>query len=382
MHPDLIGVHFFCMKCSEIIKNLEEWVPKEIAWQRDNVGLQVGSADREINNILLCLELTSNVIDEAVEKNCNLIISHHPLLFHPLKKVDLQKDKNSKLLEKLIKKEINLYSEHTNLDYTKDGVSFELAKTLGLKNIDFLVPLDSNQYKLVVFVPKTHLKNVSDALFNSGCGIIGEYGNCSFTTKGKSTFKGSEKSNPSIGQKEKFEAVEEYRLEVIVDSWKLNSAINALKGGHLYEEPAFDIYPLKNQNINYGIGAVGELEDYILPEEFLSHISKTLNVKGLKYTSGKSERIKKVALCGGAGGEYIPNAIKSGADAYITADVKYHSFHDAAGEIFLIDAGHYETEIHSLSEVERKLSSFLGSGTTIKIFKYSKSTNPIIFYNN
>jgi dinuclear metal center YbgI/SA1388 family protein len=382
MHPDLIGVHFFCMKCSEIIKNLEEWVPKEIAWQRDNVGLQVGSADREINNILLCLELTSNVIDEAVEKNCNLIISHHPLLFHPLKKIDLQKDKNSKLLEKLIKKEINLYSEHTNLDYTKDGVSFELAKTLGLKNIGFLVPLDSNQYKLVVFVPKTHLQNVSDALFKSGCGIIGEYSNCSFKTKGEGTFKGSEKSNPSIGQKEKFESIEEYRLEVIVDSWKLSSAINAVKKEHPHEEPAFDIYPLKNQNINYGAGAVGELEDYFSPEEFLSHVSNKLNAEGLRYAIGKSNRIKKVALCGGAGSEYIPDAIKSGADAYITADIKYHSFHDAAGEIFLIDAGHYETEIHSLNEVERKLSGFIGSGTAVKIFKYSKSTNPIIFYNN
>jgi len=382
MHPDLIGVHFFYMKCSEIIKNLEEWVPKEIAWQRDNVGLQVGSADREINNILLCLELTSNVIDEAVEKNCNLIISHHPLLFHPLKKIDLQKDKNSKLLEKLIKKEINLYSEHTNLDYTKDGVSFELAKTLGLKNINFLVPLDSNQYKLVVFVPQTHLQQVAEALFNSGCGIIGEYSNCSFRTKGEGTFKGSEKSNPSTGQKEKFETVEEYRLEVIVDSWKLNSVIRALRQEHPYEEPAFDIYPLKNQNINYGAGAIGELEVYISSKEFLLHVSKSLNVKGLRYAPGKNDKIKKVAVCGGAGSEYITDAIKSGADAYITADVKYHSFHDAAGEILLIDAGHYETEIHSINEVERKLTNFLDTGTTIKIFKYSKSTNPIIFFNN
>ncbi len=382
MHPDLIGVHFFYMKCSEIIKNLEEWVPKEIAWQRDNVGLQVGSADREINNILLCLELTSNVIDEAVEKNCNLIISHHPLLFHPLKKIDLQKDKNSKLLEKLIKKEINLYSEHTNLDYTKDGVSFELAKTLGLKNINFLVPLDSNQYKLVVFVPQTHLQQVAEALFNSGCGIIGEYSNCSFRTKGEGTFKGSEKSNPSTGQKEKFETVEEYRLEVIVDSWKLNSVIRALRQEHPYEEPAFDIYPLKNQNINYGAGAIGELEVYISSKEFLLHVSKSLNVKGLRYAPGKNDKIKKVAVCGGAGSEYITDAIKSGADAYINDDDKYHSFHDAAGEILLIDAGHYETEIHSINEVERKLTNFLDTGTTIKIFKYSKSTNPIIFFNN
>ncbi|MFZ0452291.1 MAG: Nif3-like dinuclear metal center hexameric protein [Ignavibacteriaceae bacterium] len=366
------------MKCSEIIKNLEEWAPKEIAWQKDNVGLQIGSADRNINNILLCLELTSNVIDEAEEKNCNLIISHHPLLFHPLKKVDLQKDKNSRLIEKLIKKEINLYSEHTNLDYTKNGVSFELAKVLGLKNIDFLIKSDSNQYKLVVFVPQSHIDQVADALFNAGCGLIGEYANCSFRTRGE----GSGYSNPSIGKSDTFEKVEEFRLEVVLDSWKLNSVIKILKEVHPYDEPAFDVYSLKNQNSNYGAGAIGEYDDYLSVHEFLSLISKNLNAKGFRYAKGRSDKIKRVAVCGGSGGEYIRDAIKSGAEAYVTADIKYHDFHDAEGEILLIDAGHYETENPSLNEVERRLTIFLNNKDNIKIFRYSKSTNPIIFFNN
>ena len=370
------------MKCSEIIKNLEEWAPKEIAWQKDNVGLQVGSADRNINNILLCLELTSNVIDEAEEKNCNLIISHHPLLFYPLKKVDLQKDKNSRLIEKLIKKEINLYSEHTNLDYTKNGVSFELAKILGLKNIDFLVKSESNQYKLVVYVPQDHIDQVAAALFNAGCGVIGEYSNCSFRTKGESSFQGSENSNPSVGKKETFEKVEEFRLEVVLDSWKLNSVIKVLKKVHPYEEPAFDIYVLKNQNSNYGVGAVGEYDDYLTVPEFLSLVSKSLNAKGFRYTKGRRDKIKKIAVCGGSGGEYIRDAIKYGADAYVTADIKYHDFHHAEEEILLIDAGHYETENPSLNEVERRLTMFLNNKDNIKIFRYSKSTNPIIFFNN
>jgi len=370
------------MKCSEIIKNLEEWAPKEIAWQKDNVGLQVGSADRNINNILLCLDLTSNVIDEAVEKNCNLIISHHPLLFHPLKKVDLQKDKNSRLIEKLIKKEINLYSEHTNLDYTKNGVSFELAKILELKNIDFLIKSDSNQYKLVVFVPQSHIDKVAEELFKIGCGVIGEYSNCSFRTKGEGSFKGSEFSNPSVGKKEAFEKVDEFRLEVVLDSWKLNSAVKVLKEVHPYEEPAFDIYTVKNQNSNYGVGAVGEYDDYLPVSEFLSLISKKLNAKGFRYTKSRNNKIKRVAVCGGSGGEYIRAAIKSGADAYVTADIKYHDFHDAEGEILLIDAGHYETENPSLNEVERRLVMFLENKEKIKIFRYSKSTNPIIFFNN
>ena len=370
------------MKCSEIIKNLEEWAPKEIAWQKDNVGLQVGSADRNINNILLCLDLTSNVIDEALEKKCNLIISHHPLLFHPLKKVDLQKDKNSKLIEKLIKKEINLYSEHTNLDYTKNGVSFELAKILGLKNIDFLIRSDSNQYKLVVFVPHSHIDKVANELFKAGCGIIGEYSNCSFRTRGEGSFKSSEYSKPSVGEKETFEKIEEFRLEVVLDSWKLNSVIRVLKEVHPYEEPAFDIYTLKNQNSNYGVGAVGEYDDNLSVPEFLSLVSKNLDVKEFRYTKGRHNKIKRLAVCGGSGGEYISDAIKSGAEAYVTADIKYHDFHNAEGEILLIDAGHYETENPSLNEVERRLGMFLNNKDNIKIFKYSKSTNPIIFYNN
>ncbi len=369
------------MKCSEIITNLEEWAPKEIAWQKDNVGLQVGSADRKIKNILLCLEVTSNVIDEAVEKKCNLIISHHPLLFHPLKKVDLLKDKNSQLLEKLIKKEINLYSEHTNLDFTKDGVSFELAKILGLKNIDFLVKSDSNQYKLIVFIPKTHLDLVANELFKAGCGLIGEFSTCNFRTKGEGSFNGSSNSNLSIDKKENFEIIDEYRLEVILDSWKLNSVIKVLRDVHPYEEPAFDIYQLKNQNSNYGEGAVGEFDDYLPFNEFLSLVSKKLKAKGFRYVKGPHDKIKRVAVCGGSGGEYIPDAVKSGADAYITADIKYHSFHDADGEILLIDAGHYETEIHSLNEVERRIKIFLNKKENIKVFKYSKSTNPIIFFN-
>jgi dinuclear metal center YbgI/SA1388 family protein len=370
------------MKCGEIIKNLETWAPKEIAWQKDNVGLQIGSADREINNILLCLELTGSVIDEAVEKHCNLIISHHPLLFHPLKKIDLHKEKNSRLIERLIKNDINLYSEHTNLDFTKDGVSFELAKVLGLKNIKFLVNLESDQYKLVVFVPQSHLSQVSNAIFNAGGGKIGEYSRCSFQTKGEGTFLGSEKSNPSIGTKENLETVEEIRLEIVIDSWNLSDAINVLRREHPYEEPAFDIYPLKNGSSNYGAGAIGELDNSMSSDEFLSYVSKKLNANGLRYTTGKKGRIKKVALCGGAGGEYITEAIRSGADAYITADIKYHSFHDAEGEIFLIDAGHYETEIHVLNEVEKRLNYFINEKNGVRIFRYSKSTNPIIFYNN
>ena len=371
------------MTGKEIIKYFESWAPKEIAWQRDNVGLQVGSMGRQVNNILLCLELTPGVLNEAIEKNCNFIFSHHPLLFNPLKKIDLEKDNNSLLVEKLIKNNITLYSAHTNLDFTKDGVSFQLAKTLELRNIDFLVKLKSNQYKLVVFIPGENVDEVSNAIFEAGGGKIGEYKKCSFRTEGKGTFLGSENTNPAAGEKGKLEKVNEIKLEVLVDSWKLNKVLTAMIKAHPYEEVAYDLLPLHNENINYGSGAIGELETPMSVDDFLSHISKKLNAKNFRYTSGKSKEIKKVAMCGGSGSEFISDAVKQQADAFITADLKYHTFHDYSGKILLIDAGHYETEIHSLNEVQQRLTNFINSkGYDVKIFKYSGSTNPIIFYNN
>jgi len=371
------------MTCNEIFKYFEDWAPKEISWQKDNVGLQVGSVKRKVKNILLSLELTDRVVDEAIKKNCNLIITHHPLLFHSLKKIDIQNDKSSKLVEKLIKNDITLYSAHTNLDFTKDGVSFELAKTLNLKKINFLANLKSNQNKLSVFVPTTHVEKVSKAIFEAGGGIIGEYSNCSFKTSGKGTFKGSGKTNPSIGKKNNYEEVEEIKLEVLVNSWKLRNVLNALFKVHPYEEIAYDVYPLENYNVSYGAGAVGELEKPLNKNAFLTFISKKLNIKNFRFTDGRSNSIRKVAVCGGSGSDLIRDAINAGADAFITADIKYHTFHDSNGEILLIDAGHYETEIHSLKEVKKKLTNYISSkNTNVKIFKYSGSTNPIIFYNN
>lgn len=348
--------------------------------ERDNPGLQVGSGKNTVKNILLSLELTMDVINESIAKECNLIITHHPLIFHPVKSLDFQKDKNSMLIEKLIKNDLTLFSAHTNLDFTKNGVSFELAKILGLKGIDFLVNLSANQYKISVFVPVEHVEEVADAVFNAGGGIIGEYSRCSFRTGGTGTFFGANKTSPFLGEQGKQEQVTEIKLEAIADSWKLGEIISAVINAHPYEEPAYDIYPLKNKNTNYGMGAVGELDKPMGREEFLKYVSEKLKAKCLKYTSGKSESIKKIAVCGGAGTELLKEAVLAGADAFVTADVKYHTFHDAQGKILLVDAGHYETEIHVLNQIEKELTA--AAENNFKIFKYSGSTNPVIIYNN
>ena len=370
------------MRCNEIIKYLEDWAPKEIAWEKDNVGLQIGSAKRKLKNIMLSLDLNENVIDQALKKNCNFIFTHHPLLFKPLTKIDTSKNSTSILVEKLIKNYITLYSAHTNLDFTKDGVSFQLAKKLKLHNIKFLVNLPEKQMKLVVFVPEDSLEKVASAIHQSGGGIIGEYFNCSYRLAGTGTFRGSDETKPAVGSKGGLEFIDEIRLEVLVDQWKIDKVISAMKSAHPYEEVAYDIYPLKNTNINYGLGAIGTLNSPMSKNEFLSYISKCLKVKNLRYSNGTNKKIKTVAVCGGSCSDYLNEALKLNADAFITADIKYHAFQDAERKILLIDAGHYETEIHSLNEVHNRLSNFITDKRSTKVFKYSGSTNPIIFYNN
>ncbi len=369
------------MTCKEVIKYLEDWAPKEIAWQNDNVGIQVGHTSSKIKNIMLSLEITSNVLKQAIQKKCNLIITHHPLIFHPIKKLNLSNDSNSKLIETLIKNEITLFSAHTNLDLTKHGVSFQLAKKLGLKNISFLKNLKSNQYKISVFVPETYVEKVAGSIFSAGGGVIGEYSNCSFQLSGEGTFKGSSLSNPSIGSKGKLEKVKEIKLEVLVNEWKLNKVLASLRSSHPYEEPAYDIYPLENYNLNYGVGAIGILEKEVSTSDFISFVSRKLHAKNLRYVYGDKQKVKTIAVCGGSGSDLINDALAKDADVFVTADIKYHTFHSAQNKILLIDAGHYETEIPVLNEVQRRLKNLLKEKREIKVLKFNGNTNPINIYN-
>lgn len=369
------------MRSTDIIKFIEDWAPKEVAWQKDNVGLQVGSADREVENIFLCLELTREALKEAIKKKCNLIITHHPFIYQPLKKLEFHKNPKSKLIEILIKNDITLYSAHTNLDFTRDGVSFALAKKLELKNVHFLHQDQQNQFKVAVFVPQKNVEELSQSIFNSGGGVIGLYNKCSFRIQGTGTFEGSEGTNPAAGKPQNYEFADEIRLEVIVDSWKLNQVISVIRDKHPYEEPAYDIYPLHNKNTNYGSGVIGDLEKPQTQSEFFSYLSDKAELKNFRYTKGGNGKISKVALCGGSGSELLEAAIQKKADAFVTADIKYHTFQDAEERILMIDAGHYETEIFILDEIKEKLKLKLKQSNSVnKVFMFSGSTNPVRFY--
>lgn len=372
---------FFCMNISEVINILELWAPKEIAWERDNTGLQTGNREGTITNILLSLDLTDDVITEAINQNCNLIITHHPLLFSPLKKIDLCRDKIAAMIVRLIKNDITLYSAHTNLDFTKEGVSFRLAEQLELNDIKFLKNISANQYKLTVFVPEENEEKVADAIFKSGGGIIGEYSKCSFRTNGTGTFKGSDKTNPATGSPGKYEENEEIKLEIIADKWKVNNILKALEAVHPYEEIAYDLIPIDNPNVNYGAGATGQLKEKYDTDAFLKYVSEKLGIRTFRYNQSGSKEIKLVGVCGGAGSDLVNEAISKGCDAFITGDIKYHTFHEAEGKILLIDAGHYETEIQSLDEVKGRLGKMIPEKENVMIYKFSGTTNPVIFYN-
>lgn len=367
------------MILKDLIKHIENWAPPGIAWQKDNVGLQIGSTESQLNNILLCLEVNSRVVDDAIKKRCNLIISHHPLIFNPIKSITTS-EPTSELIKTLIKNEINLFSAHTNLDFTKDGVSFQLAKKLKLEKVHFLKNLNSNQYKIVVFVPENFVEKVASAMHRSGAGQIGDYSNCSFRLEGTGTFKGSDQTNPFLGNKGNLEFVKEIRLEMIVNSFDIPKVIKAMKDNHPYEEVAYDVYVLNNDNPNFGMGAIGVLTKELTTKEFLAYVSKSLKVEYFRYVSGKKGKIKKVAVCGGSGSDLVNEAINQNADAFITADIRYHTFQDAKDRILLIDAGHYETEIVILNELEKRINKFLEKDK-IKVYKYKGSTNPISFYN-
>jgi len=291
----------------------------------------------------LCLDCIEAVVDEAIQKNCNLIIAHHPIIFSGLKKLN-GTNYIERTIIKAIQNNIAIYACHTNLDNVKLGVNKKIADKLGLINQQILSPKKSLLKKLVTFVPPTHLDIVRESLFNAGAGNIGNYDSCSFILEGTGSFRGNENSNPFIGEKGKLSLEKETRLELIFETVNEATIISALKQNHPYEEVAYDIYQLENTYQNIGSGMVGELEKPISETDFLENLKSIFKVKVIKHTALTNKMIKKVALCGGSGSFLLKNAINSKSDIYISSDFKYHEFFDAENQILVADIGHYESE--------------------------------------
>ncbi|MEX2116545.1 MAG: Nif3-like dinuclear metal center hexameric protein [Bacteroidota bacterium] len=366
------------MTVNDVEHIMEQWAPRWIAWERDNVGLQVGDRSSPVRRILVSLDVTEDVVGEAVTMKADLLISHHPLLFRPATSITTS-DPVGRMILKLARHGIALYSAHTNLDFTRDGVSVSLARALGLKNIRFLSPLKGLMAKIAVFVPEHSVPIVLDAMTKAGAGVIGDYSHCSFQINGRGTFLGSGQSNPTVGTKGKLESVDEVRLEMILPRTKVRAVTSAMKSAHPYEEVAYDVYPLENESAEFGMGAIGELKTALPLKTFLTHVRKALRAEGLRMSGKPAARMKKIAVCGGSGSDLIPEAIRAQADAFVTADVRYHSFHDA-GNLALIDAGHWETEHPVLDIIRSRLTAACADRREkIHISITNHKTSPIHF---
>jgi dinuclear metal center YbgI/SA1388 family protein len=365
------------MNLADIEKLFETWAPRWTAWERDNVGIQIGRRSKRISNILVALDVTPDIVREAIATKADLIVTHHPLLFRPASSVS-DSDPVGALVLMLAEKRVALFSAHTNLDSAVGGVSFTLAGVLGIDKPAFLVPLKDTLMKVAVFVPEQHADMVATAMAERGAGVMGEYRSCSFRTTGKGTFRGSEYSSPTIGKPLQLETVDEIRLEMIVPRSCVTAVVAAMKSAHPYEEVAYDLYTLENGNPNFGMGAIGNLSKQMTVRAFLAHVKKKLHVGSLRFSGSPAQTVQRIAVCGGSGSELLEEAIRAKADVFVTADVRYHGFQSADNRIILVDAGHYETEHVVLNSIVDHLRSWAKSrGENLVVTKSKQSTNPI-----
>ena len=331
------------MRLKELCSYLDSEVPLPFQESYDNSGLQVGSPEREITSALITLDVTEEVIDEAIAGKFDLIISHHPLIFNGIKKIS-GSTFTERILYKAVKHDVAVYSSHTNLDVFSNSVSRKMAVKLGLKEIKVLSPLEKRVLKLVVYIPESHFDKVTNAVFDAGAGVIGNYDRCGFSSAGTGSFRGNEKATPFVGEKGRIHFEKETRFETVMFSHLRDKVLKALLEVHPYEEPAYDIYSLENTNADAGLGCTGEFISSMSENDFLKHVSSVFDAKGVRYSKPTGKPVKKVALCGGSGASLLYEAIASGADAFITADIKYHSFFDTDNKILLVDTGHFESE--------------------------------------
>ena len=334
---------------ADILKFINDWAPNGTAQSYDNVGLQVGRPSSTVTKCLVALDLTPAIVDEAILGGFDTIVTHHPLIFKPISSLT-DSGLVPGLALKLAEHKVALVAAHTNLDAARDGVSFKLGEVLGLQNLEFLSFLEGQVKKVVCFVPVEAVDAVRQAAHEAGGGQIGDYSHCSFSSGGTGQFKPGDSTSPFIGQRSgDIEKVSEVRLEMEVASWRVQHVIKAMRAVHPYQEMAYDLYSVEQPYRDTGIGAIGDLH---VPEtlgSFLQRVSKRLNAQALKYTGDLNQSVKRVAVCGGSGSDFISLAQKAGADAYVTADFTYHRFFetmplDGSTSMALIDAGHYETE--------------------------------------
>ena len=364
------------MKIKEILSVLEARAPLAYAEDFDNVGLLVGDAEAEATGVLVCHDALETVIEEAVAKKCNLVVCFHPILFSGLKKIT-GKNYVERAVIKAIKNDVAIYAVHTALDNHQQGVNKIFCDALGLSNTKILVPKQHFIQKLVTYTIPDNVEQVRNALFDAGAGKIGNYEDCSFNSKGIGTYMGNENSNPEIGERFEFVEGEEIKIEVTFEKHLQSKILKALFSNHVYEEIAYEIYELQNVHQNLGLGMIGELENPMKEADFLQMVKEKMQTGGIRHSQFLDRPIHKVAVLGGSGSFAIKNAIQAGADAFLTADLKYHQFYEAENKLLLADIGHFESERFTKNYIvdylTKKISNFA-------IILSEENTNPVKYF--
>lgn len=359
------------MKIFEVIDYFETIIPLDLQESYDNCGLQVGDTQQELTCALITLDITEKTLAEAIAKNCNLIISHHPLIFQGIKKIT-GATASERIIAQAIKHNICIYCSHTCLDNNYFGLNMFIAAKLGLQDVKILEPSKTLLKKLVVFCPVDHAETVRNSLFSAGAGHIGNYSSCSFNTNGAGSFKAEENTRPFVGEPHQLHFEPEIRIETVFPDHLRPQIIQAMQQAHPYEEVAYDIYPLDNEYPRAGSGAIGTLPQDTELSEFMALLKNIFKTASIRYNRTTRNTIRKVALCGGSGSFLVKTALKNKADILITADIKYHEFFNE--KIILADVGHYESEIFSTeliaSIITKKFPTFA--------FSFSENnTNPV-----
>lgn len=365
------------MKVAEIVTLFDSFAPLQYQENYDNSGLQIGDPTAEIRGALLCLDVTEEVLDEAIAEDCNLIIAHHPVIFSGIKQLT-GKNYVQRVVRKAIQYNLNILVAHTNLDNMRQGVNERIARKLGLRDLRVLSPSGANLYKLIVYVPDTHADSLREALFTAGAGRIGVYADCSFSTSGQGTFRAENGANPFIGQAGGArETVAEQKIEVLVPVHLRSIVQGAMLSAHPYEEVAHEWFVLQNPNPEIGAGMIGELPEAMDEQFFLDFLKENMKVSLVRHTAFLQKKVYNIAVCGGSGSFLLSEAISQKADVFVSADFKYHQFFDAEGKILITDIGHYETEqftVEIFNDILRK------KNVTFAVLLSTVDTNPIKYY--
>ncbi len=367
---------FIGMMISELVAVLEGHAPPSLQEDYDNSGLLIGSVGRECSGALCCLDVTPEVLREAKERGCNLVVAHHPIIFKGLKRINGSNYVEQVVIE-AIRNDIAIYACHTNLDNVAKGVSDTIAGKLGLIKTKVLQPKKGLLRKLITFAPVADADKVRAALFAAGAGNIGNYSEASFNSEGMGTFKAGEGTNPHVGEIGGQHRERETRIEVLYPFYLEGTVLKALKESHPYEEVAYDLIGLENRHQEIGAGLIGELPEPMEEKDFLHKVSQSFGAEGIRHTELLGRPVRRVAVCGGAGSFLIRTALQQGADIYLTGDIKYHEFFDAEGRMVVADIGHYESEQFAIDLLQALL---LEKFPTFAVLKSKVNTNPVRYF--